>query len=133
MAKITGISFTWNAVGLDLLTSVSHSGSVNTIGVTNYDSTSQYSEFVAGIGEGGEISISGYVDGSASDGYKDLAADHVSKTQRAFIMAGPTAGDPNITGTALITSINWDNSNGEAATFSATIKINGVPTHGSVS
>jgi predicted secreted protein len=131
MAKITGVTFTWNSVGLDLITSISHTGTKNKIDVTNYDSTGNWEEFLDGIGNA-EVSISGYVDAAASDGWDELAADFAAGTERAFIMAGETSADPNVTGNAQITSISWNNSNGEAATFDASFKVQGAPTYGNV-
>jgi len=132
MAEVTKVTMSWNAVLLDKLTSITDSQTKNTIDTTSFDNTGQWESFVFGIGSG-EFSISGYMDGAASDGYDELATDFAAGTKRAFILAGETSGDANITGSAGITSLSRSMENGDVWKFDASFKVDGAPTYGNVS
>ncbi len=108
------------------LTNISGPGiSVDTIDVTTHDSANAFREFVAGLVDGGEISMEGnLIDTGQSDLFLTNLRDEI-----AFTVVLPTAaGDMTWGGQALITGFETSAPHDGKIGFSASMKVTGQPT-----
>ena len=129
--KFSGVSFTWNSVAIDYLTNISFTSSKGKIDVTGFDSTGNWEEWLHGA-KNLEISFTAWMDGAATSGFDELQADYTADTNRAFILAGDTSGDVQISGTGGITSIGGGVGQGDAMSYDITVEATGAPTIGNV-
>lgn len=126
-----GAIFTWNSVDIAELTSIAGpSESMSPIDVTSHDSTDAFREFVAGIKDGGEISIEGNFIKGDTTGQVAMHTDFQGGTERAWIVKLPgwSGGTPQISGNGLVTAFNISYPYEDKISFAATIKVNGKPT-----
>lgn len=122
-----GTQFHWKTVDVLELTSISGpSEKADTIDVTSHDSASDYREFVAGLRDGGDISIEGNFIIGDSTGQIVMHTDFQAGTTGAWSIDFPTAGD--IAGNGIITSWEISMPDDGKVSLSATIKVTGKPT-----
>lgn len=116
VAEVTSIS------GIDL--------SADSIDVTTHGSTSRYREFIQGLRDGGEISIEGnYTTASSSLIVTQL---NTSATVVAVITLPTTPSATAFTATVITTGFGTEAPVDGVIPFTATFKITGVPTIGTV-
>lgn len=125
-----GSKLTWLATDVAELTSISGpSQSMDTIDVTSHDSADKFREFVAGLRDGGDITIEGnFIKGDAS-GQIAMHTDFQGGTVRAWIikMPGWAAGKPQMAGNGYLTAFEMSYPFEDKISFSATIKVTGKP------
>lgn len=125
-AKGTSFKFGENTVGS--LTSIGGvSASADTIDVTALDNTTGYREFVAGLKDGGDISLSGYFD-YADAGQKALYTAFESGEEGDCEIVFPAAMDCKWTFSGVVTAIETGAELEGAVSFSCTVKVSGKPT-----
>jgi len=101
----------------------------DTIDVSSHDSPNQFREFIAGLKDGGEISIEGsFIVGSA--GQVALNTNLQDGSIDTYVLTFPAAMATTWTFDALVTALNTDAPHDAAATFTATLKVTGKPTLG---
>jgi len=106
------------------LTGPSRSG--ETIDVSNHDSPDTFREFVAGMRDGGEISMEGnFIPGD--EGQAALLTDYENGTLVEYVLTFPTAMGTTETFNALVTALDLTNPYDDKSAFSATLKISGKP------
>lgn len=116
VAEVTSIS------GIDL--------SADSIDVTTHGSTSRYREFIQGLRDGGEISIEGnYTTASSSLIVTQL---NTSATVTAVITLPTTPSSTAFTATVITTGFSTEAPVDGVIPFTATFKVTGVPTIGTV-
>lgn len=116
VAEVTSIS------GIDL--------SADSIDVTTHGSTSRYREFIQGLRDGGEISIEGnYTTASSSLIVTQL---NTSATVTAVITLPTTPSTTAFTATVITTGFSTEAPVDGVIPFTATFKVTGVPTIGTV-
>jgi predicted secreted protein len=101
---------------------------VGTVDVTNMDSPSQYAEYIAGIIEGGEVTLSGnWINSTAQKAV--LAALGGASSAWSILNPGtqPAAGHWNWNG--FVSAFNPEAKHDKQLTFSFTIKVNGPVTY----
>ena len=110
------------------LTSISGpSISMDTIDVSSHDSADRAREFVAGMIDGGEVTVEGNLTGANS------AAALLALMASGAVTNGATVAFPaptSLTWTfdCLVTSVSTDSPYEDKVSFSATLKITGLPT-----
>jgi len=126
-----GTTLKWNGNTIAELISISGPNqSMDPIDVTNHDSSNAFREFLAGIRDGGEISIEGnWIPHSDSDQVV-MNTDFQAGTSREVIITLPTSMATTWTATCLITAIEPSYPFDDKIGFSATLKISGKPTLG---
>lgn len=98
------------------------------IDVTHYDSDHGYKEYLAGLADGGEISIEGNLIVGDTNGQQGLQADLEAGTIQSFELALPNAANTSWEITASVTSFGTTHPNGDKLGFKATMRITGKPT-----
>lgn len=128
VAKIGhGSIVTWNSVPVPEVKQASHNGpNGNPIDVTNMDSPDVYTEFIAGIRDGGEVTLSGNY--TAVAGQNALKTDLDSGTKRTGTIALGVTPTATITISGFVTAFSIAAEFGGALSFSASIKVTGKPT-----
>ena len=124
-----GTKLNWDGADLAELTSISGpSESMDTIDLTSHDSTEAFREFVAGLHDGGEISIEGNFIKGDSTGQIAMHTDFQAGTVKAWIIKMPGwASAPQIAGNGYVTAFSLDYPFDGKISFSATIKVTGKP------
>lgn len=107
--------------------------SADTLDVTTLDSADGYREFVGGFKDGGEVSVSGYFDNTTGKGQAELYAAFESGDIEEFAIEFPTDLDAKWTFDGVVTGIETGASLEDLVSFSATIKVSGKPTLGTLS
>lgn len=123
-----GTVFKWHNADPAEITRISGpSESMDPIDVTSHDSVKAFREFLAGIHDGGEITIEGnFLSGDADQIL--MHTDFQASTIQAWEIRFPGHGSgPEITGNGFITAFSWDFPYDGPVTFSVTIKVSGVP------
>lgn len=124
-----GTVLVWHSANPIEITSISGpSESMDTIDLTNHDSPSGFREFVAGIHDGGEITIEGNFISGDTPGQIVMHTDFQATTVQAWEIRFPGyASGPVITGNGYLTAFSWDFPFDGKISFSATIKVTGKP------
>lgn len=123
-----GTTFEKGAQAIAELTSISGpSMTADAIDVSSHDSADQFSEFVACMKHGGDISISGNLD-TTDAGQVALYTDLVDGSSDAYTITFPDAGATAWTFNAIVTAFSTDAPHDGKLAFSATLKVNGKPT-----
>jgi len=104
--------------------------SVDEIDITTKDSSGN-KEFLAGEFSG-TFSAEGKLDESDSYGFEYLRTTMVAKAAVAWISGGTTAGDVTYSGSAIVTGLSQSSPKNAERTWSATFRITGAVTKGSV-
>lgn len=129
-----GTILNWDSADIAELTSISGpTESMNTIDVTSHDSDDAYAEFVAGIRDGGDISIEGNFLTTDTNGQVAMHADFQAGSKKAFIIKLPgwvssSHEYPEVAGYGFVTAFSVDYPFDDKMSFSATIKVTGKPT-----
>lgn len=124
-----GTTLKWNAQPLAELQSIGGPGiSIDTVELTSHDSAYAFREFVAGLRDGGDISIEGNFIPGDTAGQRAFITDMKAGTKREVIITGPSAAGFTWTFDAIATgyepSYPFDGKLG----FTATLKVTGKPT-----
>jgi predicted secreted protein len=125
-----GTTLKWNGTALAELRSISGPGiSFDTIDATHYTSASQFKEFIAGFGDGGEVGIEGSFIAGDTAGQIAFITDAWAKTVREAIITYSTV---TVTWTfnAMVTNFEMQEPMDGLIGFTATLKVSGVPTLG---
>ena len=110
------------------LTSISGpSISMDTIDVSSHQSPSRARQFVAGMIDGGEITVEGNLTG-ANSAAALLALMAAGTVSAAATIVFPAPTSLTWTFSCLVTSVSTDAPYEDKAAFSATLKITGLPT-----
>jgi predicted secreted protein len=123
-----GTTLKWNATALAELTGISGpSMKADTIDLTNHDSADGFREFVAGVRDGGEISIEGNFLSSDTTGQMAFITDAQAGTEREVIITGPTADAFTWTMDCIVTAFEPTHPYDGKLGFTATLKVTGKP------
>ena len=124
-----GALLNWDTVDLAELTNISGpSQSMDPIEVTSHDSADQFKEFIAGLHDGGEITLEGNFIVGDTTGQIAMHTDFQATTVKTWILKWPGwASGPQFTGSGYITAFTWDFPHEGKVSFSVTIKITGKP------
>jgi predicted secreted protein len=126
-----GTTLKWNTQLIAEVTDISGPGiKVDTIDVTSYSSPDAFKEFIAGFGDGGEVSIEANFIAGDTLGQIAFITDAFAKTVREAIITYPAAAAVDWTFDALVTSIEFKEPLEEQLGFTATLKISGKPVIG---
>lgn len=106
--------------GLDL--------SADTIDVTTLDSSGGYREFIAGFKDGGEVSLSGFLEPATGDGQKELYDLFESGAVEDFTIEFPAALKAKWTFKGVVTGFSTGADLEDPTSFEGTIKVSGKPT-----
>jgi predicted secreted protein len=110
------------------LTSISVPGQkLNLIDVSSMDSANGYSEFIAGMLDGGEFSCEGNFLNTGAQA--TLIADHQAKTPASWTVVLGTTPTATIVATCFVTAIDLSAKFDDKLAFSATLKITGKPAY----
>lgn len=124
-----GTTFKWGGNAVAELTSIGGPRiSVDTIDVTSHDSSGKFREFVAGIGDGGEVSLEGMLYSGNTLGQVALVNDMLSRTLREMIITFPDG--TTFTCNAIVTGFEPAAPFEDKLSFSATVKLSGLPSFG---
>ena len=129
MAGYSGFGTTLSIAGTPVAELTSISGptvSADSIDVTSHGSTNAYREFVAGLIDGGEISMEGNLT-TAVAGNIILTAIHNRAEVQVVITFPAAAGVATWTTQAIVTGFETDAPHDDKLGFSATIKVTGRP------
>lgn len=123
-----GTTMTWNTHALAELTSIGGpSMKTDTIELTNHDSADTFREFVAGLRDGGEVTIDGNFIPGDTNGQIALVTDMQAGTARQIVITGPTAAAFTWTFNAICTAFEPSHPFDDKLSFSATFKVTGKP------
>jgi len=128
-----GTLLNWDSVDLAELTSISGpSQSMDTIDVTNHDSDDSFREYLAGILNGGEISIEGNFLTTDTTGQVAMVTDFQARSKKAWKIKFPAWVSssheyPEIDGYGYVTALDISFPFEDKVSFSATIKVTGKP------
>lgn len=127
-----GTTLSWNGETLAEITNISGPGiSFDTIDATHYTSTDHFKEFIAGFGDGGEVTIEGNFIPGDTDGQVAFITDAFAKTVREVIVTlSPSATTLTWTFDALVTKLDFAQPMDNKLGFTATLKVSGVPALG---
>jgi hypothetical protein len=124
-----GLTFKWNGNLLAEVTNVEGPGiKFDTIDVTHYASPEAFKEFIAGFGDGGEVTLECNFIPSDTAGQVAFITDAKAKTVREVIITTPAG--TTWTFDALVTSLEFKEPLEEQLGFTATLKVSGNPTLG---
>lgn len=126
-----GGTFTWNTYVVAELTRWGDIDiSVDSIDVSHANSDSATKEFIPGLVDSGSVLIEGNFISSDTTGQVAMITDALARTQRAFIVTGPTAAAYSWSGNGFLTNVKVGAPFDNKIPFSATLKIDGVITPG---
>lgn len=125
-AKDTAI--TWNSTAVPELDNIELTGSRGEkIDITNHDSADDYREYVLGLLDGGNITLTGnFLPGNANQ--TALITDHYSRTARTWVITYPDTGTATFTGSGLVESFRVTAPVAGKLGVEFTISISGKPT-----
>jgi hypothetical protein len=102
----------------------------DTIDVTTLESADTYREFIQGMRDGGEVSISGFFEPSDTNGQNQIYTLFNSGAVTSFSILFPSTLGAEWTFSGIVTQATTNAEMEEAATFEATIKVTGKPSLG---
>lgn len=124
----TGTTFTWNSVVVAEVNTVGDiSLTSDDIEVTHYTSDDGYKEYIQGLRDGGEITVTGNLL-SGDAGQASFIADINTGVKRTGIVTLPNTDASLWTFTAYVKGFMHTFPIGDKLGFEATIKISGKPT-----
>ena len=103
--------------------------SADTLDTTNLDSNG-YRQFIQGLKDAGEVSVSGYFNPADTTGQIALYNAYNSGTSQNFVILFPSTVGASWTFQGIVTKIKTEASLEDAIPFEATIKVSGQPTLG---
>lgn len=123
-----GVLFKRGAVTVGQVSNITGPGlSLDTIEVTAHDSPSAFREFVAGLGDAGEVTVEMFFDPD-NTGQASLRTDLTSRTSTSYSVTFPDPTPQVWTFTGFVTAFEPSAPVDGALTVSSTIKITGVVT-----
>lgn len=128
-----GTLLNWDGTDVAELTSISGpSESMDPIDLTSHDSADAFKEFVAGLRDGGEISIEGNFIKTDADGQIQMHTDFQAGTAKTWILKHPAWVDtsheyPQVTASGLVIAFELSYPMDGKIGFTATIKVTGKP------
>lgn len=128
-----GTLLSWDGTDVAELTSISGpTESMDPIDLTSHDSASSFREFVAGLRDGGDISIEGNFIKTDADGQITMHTDFQAGTAKTWIIKHPAWVEtsheyPQITASGLVTAFELSYPMEDKIGFTATIKVTGKP------
>lgn len=124
----TGTTFTWNSVAIDEVNTVGDLDlTSDDIDVTHYGSDDQYKEYIAGMKDGGEVTITGNLI-SGDSGQASLISDFNAGTKRTGLITLPNGDASTWSFTAYVKSFKHMMPINDKLGFEAVLKISGKPT-----
>lgn len=124
----TGTTFTWNSVAIAEVNSVGDLDlTSDDIDVTHYGSDDEYKEYIAGMKDGGEVTITGNLL-SGDAGQASLISDFNAGTKRTGLITLPNADASTWSFTAYVKSFKHMMPINDKLGFEAVLKISGKPT-----
>jgi len=123
-----GTTLNWDGEDIAELRSISGPGmKADVLDLTSHDSADSFREKIAGIRDGGEISIEGnFIPGDA-DGQIAAIADFISGSTKEVIITGPAAAAFTWTADAFISAFDFQHPFDDKLSFTATMTITGKP------
>ncbi|KQL54510.1 hypothetical protein AN964_14060 [Heyndrickxia shackletonii] len=106
--------------GLDL--------TADTIDTTTLDSDGGYKEFIGGFKDGGEVSLSGYLDVSTGSGQKDFYDAFEAGSVNDFTIKFPSSIGASWNFKGVVTGFKTSTNIDDPLSFEGTIKVSGKPT-----
>ncbi len=123
-----GTTLTWNTVVVAEITDLTGpSLKIAPLDVTTHGSTGAWREKVAGLKDGGQITITGNFYPGDTPGQKAFVDDMIAGTPRTAIITPPTTAPCTFTFTAFSVAFDPRAPVAGALTFTATLEITGVP------
>jgi predicted secreted protein len=120
-----GTTFKWNTVEVGLVQSVSGpSASVATIETTDISGSAK--TFIAGMVDGGEVSLEVSYDPDTAENHDDMTTDFAAGTAQDWVIT--FSDTSSIEGSGIITSFSASASIDDKVTASFTIKVSGALT-----
>ncbi len=120
----------WNGAKVLELSNISGpSETRNTIDVTTHDSDDQYAEYIAGVADGGEVTIEGNLITSDSKGQIAFHTDIQGGTKRTGFIVLPMALGKAFTFSGIATGFSGSYPYDDKASVSGGLKISGKPTY----
>lgn len=129
MAKIAG-KYLVVTVGANIYTALRSSSldlAADMIDVTTADSTGAWKEYITGE-LGGTINVEGLYDHAATDNVGAAFDDLKNGTALTFKYGSVEGGEKYLTGSAIISTLNFGGDKNDAATYSLTLQITGPVT-----
>ncbi|MCJ7669568.1 MAG: hypothetical protein MUO61_03505 [Dehalococcoidia bacterium] len=124
-----GTVLNWDGVDIAEVSNISGPTlSIDTIDATHYTSPSAFKEFIAGFGDAGEVTFECNFIGSDTLGQQAFIVDAYAKSVKAVVitLASPIVATWTFNG--IVTKLDFAQPMDNKLSFSATIKISGVPT-----
>ena len=133
MSEATGALGTTLARDGNVISELTKIGSpkykMDTIDVTNHQSTDGFKEFIGGLLEAGELPLEGNFIPGDTNGQVGLVTDMMAKTKQNFVLTFPNS--VTFTFAALVTAFELGDADVSGAlTFKAALKISGKPALG---
>ena len=128
-----GTLLNWDGEDIAEITSISGpTETMDTIDVTSHDSTAAYREFIAGLRNGGDISLEGNLITTDAVGQIAMYADFQAGSKKAFKIKFPawvasSHEYPEIDGEGYVTAFSVSFPFEGKISLSATIKVTGKP------
>lgn len=123
-----GTTLKWDDNAIAEITSITGpSESADSLDVTSHDSADEFREFLAGLRDGGEISLEGFFYPGDSTGQIQVHTDMQAGSSKSFTLTAPD-GVTNFSGTAICTAFEPSFPFDGPMALSATLKITGKPT-----
>ena len=101
--------------------------SADTIDVTTLDSSGGYREFIGGFKDGGEVSLSGYLDNTVGKGQAEMYTAFQSGAVKEFVITFPVATKTTWTFSGVVTGFETSAGLEDPISFGASIKVSGAP------
>lgn len=106
--------------------------SADTIDVTTLDSDGGYREFIGGFKDAGEVSLGGFFDNTTGKGQSEIYAAFESGEVTDFAIKFPEKLNAKWTFKGVVTGFETGATLEDPVSFSATIKVSGKPTLGTL-
>lgn len=124
----TGATFTWNSVLIDEVNAIGDLDlTSDDIDVTHYGSDDEYKEYIAGMKDGGEVTITGNLI-SGDSGQASLITDFNSGAKQTGLITLPNTDASTWSFTAYVKSFKHMMPINDKLGFEAVLKISGKPT-----
>ena len=102
--------------------------SADTLDTTTLDSDGGYREFIGGFKDAGEVSLSGYLEITATDGQKKMYDAFESGAEQTFAIEFPESIGDKWSFKGIVTGFSTGASLEDLISFGSTIKVSGKPT-----
>lgn len=125
-----GTSLTWDGAVVASLENIGGIEiSVDTVDVTTHDSPDAFKEYIAGLLDAGDVTLSGFYNSEDATGQIAMVTDCAARAVKAAVITFPTSTGTTWSFNGLITAIKvGDAPTSDGIPFTATIKVTGKPT-----